>query len=118
MAKVKDVALTKDEEQQALDAALRIKIEAIQIEEKAKEQAELDEKVRQQREQDEAQAAAARKANPQAFVGVEQEPGSVVYYPNVDFAAGRPLARTIVVEGVRLEHTHEDADGVWMFRSL
>lgn len=55
-----------------------------------------------------------RKANPIKWVGTWLEGDVTVYYPN----ASPDNDRRIVISGQGYEHTHEDADGVWIYRRM
>jgi hypothetical protein len=119
-APVEEVELTEDEKDAALKAALQIKLDAMSAEAVKAEADEAAKKVAEEAEaeavkaQAEKEAAAvARKAEPHKFVGLVLE-GMVEpdYHPN----AGDTKDRTITIGNQVFEHTHEDADGVWLYR--
>lgn len=63
----------------------------------------------------EAKEAASRKAHPSDYVGIWLEGDVTSYFKNV---TAPDRERSIVIDRIRYEHTHEDADGVWMYRCL
>lgn len=109
------VSLLTDEEKAALLAAgereKQLQLEASARAKQAEEEAKIAAAEQAAKEKKEAKA---RKENPLKFVGVWVGPDSVAYYPNMS----PQNDRTIVVGNVSYEHTHEDADGVWVYRAL
>lgn len=109
-----EVVLTEAESRDALKwasekkaAELAAKVEAKRLEDEAAAEAEKQAKI-------DAENAASRKDSPRAWVGILVE-GMVdpAYYPNANTTA---RDRTIEINGSVFEHTHEDADGVWIYR--
>jgi carboxylesterase type B len=117
-----EVTLTDAEARAAVEAALSAKQAEVDAKEQAKAAAEQAKKEAAEAKAEAERQARLRKANPDRYVGIWLEGDVVQYYDN----ANRPLRsgelalrdRSITVGGVRYEHTHEDADGVWMYRSL
>lgn len=111
---VEEVELTEDESAAALAVALELKtsrLAAEQAVERAKEEAE---KVAAEQAARAEADAASRKATPLKWIGLWLEGDVLDYLPNAsDFND-----RTVSIGGKNYEHTHEDDDGVWIYRRM
>jgi multidrug efflux pump subunit AcrA (membrane-fusion protein) len=116
-----DVELTAEEEQAALKAALSMKMDSLKAEEAAVEAKAAAEEAAKEAEaaaqayaEEQARLKAERKASPSRFVGLVAEGSPEPSY--FDNPSGDTRDRIVHIGGVTYEHTHDDEDGVWLFR--
>lgn len=111
-----EITLSEAESKAAIDVALAQKVALADAEAAAArvaaEATRAAAEARRRAEED----ARNRKKTPTKFVGTWLEGDVVEYYVNAN--ADGTQDRVISVGGKNYEHTHEDLDGVWIYRRM
>lgn len=116
------VKLTKEEEDAAYDAALRIKQDGIAAEKAAADEADAEAARVAAQAKAEAADKADRKANPGNWIGVDVNQSGVYAYakwlhPRDD--QGQVMWDRVIQSGSQnCEHVAEDENGIWLYRRM